>query len=164
MRYRMKQKLFSIGDDFHISDDNGRKVATIDGKVFSIGNKLVFLDEAGREIAMIKQKLLALRPVYEITREGKLVASVKKDFFSLLRCAFTVDVPGPGDLAAQGSFLEHEYTFTRGDKTVATVSKAWFSLTDSYGVDVAAGEDDILLLASTVVIDMCCHEQANERS
>jgi len=37
---------------------------------------------------------------------------------------------------------------------VATVSKQWFTFTDTYGVDVAAGEDDVLILASSVVIDM----------
>jgi len=41
---------------------------------------------------------------------------------------------------------------------VATVSKKWFSWTDTYGVEIADGEDDVLLLASIVVIDMACHE------
>jgi len=50
-----------------------------------------------------------------------------------------------------------EYTFTRCGKVVATVSKQWFAWTDTYGVDIADGEDDVLILASTVVIDMVCH-------
>ena len=37
------------------------------------------------------------------------------------------------------------------------MSKQWFSWSDTYGVDVAQGEDDILILASTVVIDMAVH-------
>jgi uncharacterized protein YxjI len=41
--------------------------------------------------------------------------------------------------------------------TVATVSKRWVAWADTYGVDIAAGEDDVLILASTVVIDMICH-------
>ena len=157
MRYRMRQKLFCFGDDFKITDESGAHVATVDGKVFSIGNKLAFLDASGNELALIKERLISLRPFYDITRDGKLVASVKKDFINLFRCGFTVDVPGPDDLEATGSLMEHEYTFKRGSRTVATVSKAWFSFTDSYGVDVEEGEDDLLILASTVVIDMCCH-------
>jgi uncharacterized protein YxjI len=66
-------------------------------------------------------------------------------------------VPGPDDLEAQGSFIDYDYKFTRGNKTAAEVSKRWFSLRDTYGVDIADGEDDVLLLASTVVIDMVCH-------
>ena len=52
---------------------------------------------------------------------------------------------------------DHEYTLSRSATPVATVSKRWFSFTDSYGVDIAEGKDDILVLASTVVIDMACH-------
>lgn len=159
MRYQMKQKLFSFGDDFSIVDGNGDHVATVDGKVFSLGNKLVFVDKAGRELAKIEQKLIALKPTYEITQNGKHVATVSKDFFTFFRCSFTVDVPGPNDLEAQGSFAEHEYTFTRGGKKVAKVSKSWFSLRDSYGVEVDNEQDAILILASTVVIDLCCHDE-----
>ncbi len=40
---------------------------------------------------------------------------------------------------------------------VAEVSKQWFTLADTYGVQISQGEDDVLILASTVVIDMACH-------
>ncbi|HWI57253.1 MAG TPA: hypothetical protein VNZ22_08500, partial [Bacillota bacterium] len=68
-----------------------------------------------------------------------------------------VDVPGPDDLEAQGSFMDMEYAFERGGRTVAEVSKRWFSWADTYGVDIAEGQDDVLILASTVVIDLVCH-------
>jgi len=157
MRYVMKQKLFSWGDDFRIQDDQGQDVFFVDGRAFSIGDKLSFQDMEGNELAFISQRLLAWGPTYEIYRAGQLFATVKKSLFTFFRCKFTVDVPGPDDLEAQGDFLDHEYTFTRGDRVVATVSKKWFSWTDTYGVDIAEGEDDILILASTVVIDMVCH-------
>jgi uncharacterized protein YxjI len=157
MRYVMKQKLFSWGDDFRIKNEAGTDVFFVDGKVFSLGDKLSFQDMQGNELAFIKQKLLSWGPTYEIHRNGQLAAVVKKKLFTLFRCKFTVDVPGPDDLEAKGSFLEMEYTFTRGNAAVAEVSKRWFAWNDTYGVDVVAGEDDVLILASTVVIDMVCH-------
>lgn len=160
MRYVMKQKLFSWGDDFRIKDADGRDVFFVDGKVFTLGDKLSFQDLNGNELAFIRQKLLSLGPKYEIYREGNLAAVVKKHLFTLFRCKFTVDVPGPDDLEAKGSFLDHEYTFWRGDRSVAEVSKKWFSWSDTYGVDINDGEDDVLLLASTVVIDMVCHQES----
>ena len=159
MRYRMKQKLFSFGDDFHIVDDDGQHVATVDGKVFSLGKKLVFLDADGHELARISEHLISLKPTYDISRDGKVIATVSKDFFTLFRCSFTVDVPGPDDLEAQGSFTEHEYVFSRDGDEVARVSKAWFSLRDTYGVEVKDGEDALIILAATVVIDLCCHQE-----
>ncbi|HEY5914288.1 MAG TPA: LURP-one-related family protein [Verrucomicrobiae bacterium] len=157
MRYLMKQKLFSWGDDFRIKNDAGEDVFFVDGRAFSLGNKLSFQDLAGNELAFIKQKLLAWGPTYEISRGGELIAVVKKQLFTLFRCRFVVDVPGPDDLEAQGNFLDMEYTFRRGDRPVAEVSKRWFSWADTYGVDIAGGEDPVLILASTVVIDMVCH-------
>lgn len=159
MRYVMKQKLLAIGDDFTIQDESGRDVFLVDGKAFSFGDKLVFKDMAGNELARIEQKLLAWGPTYEIYRGGQHAATVKKSLFTLLRARFTVDVPGPDDLEAGGDFLDHEYTFNRGGATVAQVSKRWFSFRDTYGIDIAPGEDDILLLACAVVIDMASHDK-----
>jgi len=157
MRYIMKQKLFCWGDDFAIKDEAGADVFFVDGKAFSFGNKLSFQDMAGNELAFIHQKVLSWGPTYEIYREGTLAAVVKKELFSFFKCRFTVDVPGPDDLEAEGSFTDMEYTFSREGKSVAEVSKRWFTWTDTYGVDITDGEDQVLILASTVVIDMVCH-------
>ena len=163
MRYLMKQKLFCFGDDFVIKNEAGNDAFFVDGKVFTLGKKLSFQDMHGKELAFIQQKLLSWGPTYEIYCEGNLAAVVKKHLFTFFRCAFTVDVPGPDDIEAQGSFLDMEYTFTRGGRQVAEVSKRWFSFGDTYGVDIADGEDQILLLASTVVIDMVCHADGKHR-
>lgn len=157
MRYVMKQKLFCWGDDFTIKTQDGQDAFFVDGKAFSIGDKLSFQDMQGKELAFIRQRLLSWGPTYEIYRGGELSAVVKKQLFTLFRCRFTVDVPGPDDLEAEGDFLDMEYTFTRSGRVVAEISKRWFSWADTYGVEIADGEDEVLILASTVVIDMACH-------
>jgi len=163
MRYVMKQKFWSFGDDFRIQDAEGHDVYFVDGRAFSWGDKLSFQDTERHELAFIRQRLPAWGPTYEIESQGRLIAIVKKKFFTLLRCRFTVDVPGPEDLEAQGSFLEHEYNLTRHGREAAQVSKRWFTWTDTYGVDIAEGEDAVLILATAVVIDMVCHEEGNNR-
>jgi uncharacterized protein YxjI len=162
MRYVLKQKFWSWGDDFRIQDADGKDVFFVDGRAFSWGDKLSFQDMEKNELAFIRQKLLAWGPTYEIEVHGRLVAVVKKKLFTLLRCKFTVDVPGPEDLEAQGSFLDHEYTVEREGREIAQVSKRWFSWTDTYGVDIVSGEDDVLILATAVVIDMVCHQESNQ--
>jgi len=157
MRYLMRQKWLSLGDDFYIKDGLGRDVFFVDGKAFSFGAQLSFQDLAGNELAFIKQRLLTWGPTYEIHRGGQLQAVVTKELFSFFNCRFTVDVPGPDDLEAEGDFLDHEYIFRLPQGPVASVSKQWFTLTDTYGVEIAEGQDDILILAATVVIDMACH-------
>ncbi|HVX15369.1 MAG TPA: LURP-one-related family protein [Pirellulales bacterium] len=157
MRYVMRQKLFSWGDDFTIKTEDGRDAFFVDGKVFTLGNQLSFQDMNRNELAFIRQRLLAWGPTYEIYRQGVVQAVVKKALFTLFQCRFTVDVPGPDDLEATGSLTDHEYAFERHGATVATVSKRWFSWADTYGVDIAEGEDAVIILAATVVIDMACH-------
>jgi uncharacterized protein YxjI len=163
VRYVMKQKFLSWGDDFTIQDDQERDVFFVDGKAFSIGAKLSFQDMSGNELLFIRQKLLSWGPTYEILREGVRVAVVKKELFTLFHCTFMVDVPGPDDLVAEGDLLDHEYVFRRGESPVASVSKRWFTWTDTYGVEVNEGEDDVLMLASAVVVDLACHENRRGR-
>ena len=135
----------------------------VDGKVFSWGDKLSFQDMHGNELAFIRQKLLSWGPTYEIESEGRLAAVVKKHLFTLFRCKFTVDVPGPDDIEAAGDFTDHEYDFERQGEEIAQVSKRWFALTDTYGVQIAERENDVLILACAVVIDMVCHQDGGER-
>lgn len=157
-KYRMKQDWWSLGNDYTIKDAAGQDVLKIDGKVFSIGDKLSVQDIAGNEMAFISQKLLSWGPTYEIWKGNRIAAVVKKSVFTLFRCEFTVDVPGPDDLVAEGDFWDHEYTFRRSVGAVASVSKKYFTWNDTYGIDILHGEDPILILASAVVIDLCCHQ------
>jgi uncharacterized protein YxjI len=154
MRYVMKQKLFSLGGLFVIKNEQGQEVFWAEGKVFSFGDQLTLRDARGEEAAYVRQKLLSWGPTYEIYRGGQLFAVVKKQMFTFFRHVFTVDVPGPDDLVAEGDFWELEYAFSRSGRVVAVVSRKWFSWADTYGVDVADGEDDVLVLASAIVIDM----------
>jgi len=158
MRYLMKQKLLAWGDDFTIKSEDGRDAFFVDGRAFSIGEKLSFQDMQGNELAFIRQKLLAWGPTFELYRGGTLFALVKKKLLSLFHHRFTIDIPGPNDLEAKGDLFDLEYAFTRAGAHVATVSKRFFAFRDTYGIDIAPGEDDILILASAVVIDMVCHD------
>ncbi|MDQ3815032.1 MAG: LURP-one-related family protein, partial [Armatimonadota bacterium] len=94
MRYVMKQKWFSFGDQFAIRDEAGQEVLQVKGRIFSFGDKLSLQDRTGNEIAFIDQKLLSWGPTYEIYQQGQLRAVVKKHLFTFFKCRFTVDVPG----------------------------------------------------------------------
>ena len=68
MRYLMKERILSWGDDFRIKTADGQDAYHVDGKVFSFGNKLSFNDRQGAQAALIDQKLLSIGPQYEIIR------------------------------------------------------------------------------------------------
>ena len=88
---------------------------------------------------------------------GGVAAKVHNALITPLRDRWQIDVPGGQNLTTQGNILNHQYRIERGRLTVASVSKKWFRIRDSYGVEVAPGEDAALMLAITVVIDMMAH-------
>ena len=154
VRYVIKERFFRLGEDSDIADESGRPVLHVDGRVLTLRDLLVVRDPAGREVARVHRKLIALRPTYEVSVGGHEVAEVRKHLFTPFRDRFTIDVPGPDDLEMTGDLLDHEFTIRRGDRTVATVSKRWLTLRDTYGVDIAPGEDELLILASVLALDL----------
>ncbi len=154
MRYIVREKFFHLGEDSAITDERGHPLYIADGKVFTIHNTVVIRDLQGQELATIRRQLLAFALTYHITRHGQEEAVVRKKIFSPFIQRYTVDIPGPDDLEVTGSLLEHNFTIKRHGQTVAVVSKRWVSLTETYGVETAPGEDDILLLATVIAMDL----------
>lgn len=158
-RYQMRQRMFSIGDDFSITDDQGRTAFKVDGKLLRVRSTLFFQDAAGNELYKIQERMVRVRDSMTIERpDGSAAAKVHNALITPLRDRWTIDVPGGADLSTKGNIVNHEYRIEQGGQTVATVSKRWFRVRDTYGVEIAPGQDDALLLAITVVIDMMAHE------
>jgi len=157
-RYKMRQRLLSIGEDFTIDDERGNPVYRVDGKVLRIRETFVIEDLRGNEVATIREKKLALRDSMKILRGGNTIATVRKAWLTPFGDRFEIDVEGGGDMSAKGDFLDHEYEIRSGGDTVARVSKHWFTFTDTYGIDVAPGQDDALILAVAVAIDEMSHD------
>ncbi len=152
--YVIRERLFRLGEDSDITDEAGQPVLHVDGKVLSLHNRLVLRDPAGRETGQVHRKLAALRPTYEITIDGKDVAEVRKHLFTPFGERFTIDVHGAGGMQISGDLLSHEFTIQRDGQMVATISKRWLTVTASYGVQVVPGEDDVLILASVLALDL----------
>jgi uncharacterized protein YxjI len=152
--YVIRERLFRLGEDSDITDGAGQPVLHVDGKVLSLHNRLVLQDPAGREAGQVHRKLAALRPTHQISIGGKDVAEVRRHLLSPFGERFTIGVPGAGDMEISGDLLSHEFTIGRDGQTIATISKRWLSLTASYAVEVAPGEDDALILASILALDL----------
>ena len=152
-KYRMREKLFSIGDDFWIENEEGERAFKVDGKALRIRQTFVLEDPSGAELFSIQEKKLSVRDKMEIERGGHTVATVKKALVSPLRDRFSIDVEGGEDLEAHGNVVDHEYKIERGGDQVAEVSKRWFRARETYGIEIAPGQDDALILAVTVCVD-----------
>src|SRR3954463_14027798 len=116
--YVIRERFFSIGDDFDVLDEHGTKLFHVDGKVFSVRHRVVIEDPSGVEGASVPRHLVALRPTYEIRIGGEKAAEVRKKLFTLFHDKFTIDVPGPDDLEMKGNLLDHEYVIQLGGEEV----------------------------------------------
>ena len=152
-RYQMREKLFAIGDDFWIETEDGRRAYKVNGKALRIRETFILESPSGEELFKIQEKKLRIRDTMNIDRDGETVATVKKALITPLRDRFAIEVADGGELTAKGNIVDHEYEIERDGETVAQVSKRWFSLRETYGIEVAPGENDALLLAATVCID-----------
>jgi uncharacterized protein YxjI len=154
-RYKLQRKLFSIGEDFWVENERGEPVFKVDGKVLRIRETFVLEGLDGSELATIEAKLIAIRPTMTIERDGRRYATVKKALFTLLHQHFTIEVEAGQVLEAEGDITNHEYEMRSGSdgQTVASISKRWFTIRDTYGVAIAPGQDQVLLLAAAVCID-----------
>ncbi len=157
-RYQMRQKLVAFGDDFYIKNEAGQNVFKVDGKVLRVRDLLVFKDMQGNKLCQIQERMLTIRDTMAIEDgQGNEIAKVKKALITPLRDRWTIKIRNGPDLDVQGNILDHEYEIKEGRRKVAQVSKKWFRVRDTYGVEIAPDQEDVVILAITVALDNMAH-------
>jgi uncharacterized protein YxjI len=149
----MREKMFSIGDDYWIEDDNGNRKYKVDGKSLRIRQTFILENSAGQELAKICEKKLSIRDAMRIERNGDTVATIRKALVSPLRDKYKIELESGGELIAKGKIGEHNYKIERDGNKVAEVSKKWFKVRDTYGIEIDDKEDDVLILAAAVCLE-----------
>ena len=154
-KYQMREKMVSIGDDFWIENAAGQRTYKVDGKALRVRDTLKFEDAHGKELCKIQEKKVRVKDTMNIEGpSGETLATVKKALITPVRDRWTIKVGNGPDMEIQGNIVDHEYKIEEGRTKEAEVSKKWFRVRDSYGVEIAPGQNDILILAATVAIDM----------
>lgn len=157
MRFVIRQRIFSFGDNFTIKDDMGNDRYQVRGKVFAIGDKLRIYDMAGNEIVYIEQQVFRFLPEYNIYLYGRHAARVKKEF-TFFSHRFNIE-SSMGSYNVEGDFFGLDFSVYKNGYPVAVVSKQFFSFSDTYGVDIAEGENEAFMLALVIVLDQVIHDQ-----
>jgi len=149
----MREKMFAIGDDFWVENADGERAFKVNGKALRVRDTLVLESPSGEELYKIQEKKLSIRDKMEVERGGDTVATIKKALVTPLRDRYSISIENGEDMEAKGNIVDHEYKVERGGDTVAEISKRWFRVRDTYGIEIAPGQDDALILAITVCID-----------
>ena len=156
-RYKMKEKIFDIGDDYWIETQKGRRAYKVDGKALHLRKTLILEEPRGQAVYEVQSNPIAIKDKMSVSKpRGRDVATIKHALISPLRDRMTANMADGPDIEIRGNLLNHEYKMERRGKRIAEVSKRWIAIRDTYTVEVDAGEDDALILALTVVVEQMC--------
>jgi uncharacterized protein YxjI len=153
----MREKMIAIGDDYWIEDDAGNKVFKVNGKAARVRDTWKLEDAHRETVAEIQEKKLSVRDKIKIDFHGGRSATVKKALVGV-RDRFHIEIEGGSDMKAHGNIVDHEYEIERDGDKVGEVSKKWFRVRDTYGVEVFDESETVLILAITVAIDALAHD------
>lgn len=165
MKFHIKERAWTIREEFIVRDQGGQPVFKVKGKFFHIGDNLRILDEASHEeVAHIKQKVLALTPHYEIYQNGAHWASLHEKLLHLFGERFKIKLETGETYHIEGNIWNWDFTVSneRGD-LLAQIGKRISLFEDSYAVDVAQGVDVPLMIALAISIEMIRHHEAEKR-
>jgi uncharacterized protein YxjI len=152
-RYQMREKMFAIGDDFWVENDGGERVFKVDGKALRVRSTFILESPSGDELFKIQEKKLRIHDTMEIEHDGDTVATIKKALVTPFRDRFSIELESGGELSAKGNVVDHEYEIERDGDKVAEISKRWFRVRETYGIEISPGENDALIVAAAVCID-----------
>ena len=108
VRYQMRAKIASIGDDSWIEDDQGHKTFKVNGKAMRLRDTFVLEDMDGNEVAKIQERKLHVRDTMAIERGGQKIATVDRRLVGL-RDHLKVEIEGGPDMKVHGNLVDHEY-------------------------------------------------------
>ncbi len=151
--YRMRAKLFDLGDDYWVETTAGRTVFQVNGTAVRFREAFSIRDAGGEVVATLQERVARLRDTMAIGRPGRPTATITKQKVAPLRQHYVVEADDIGTIDVQGSLTDHEYTFDRDGHRVAEVSKRWMTVRDTFGVEIQPGADTALVLAATVAVD-----------
>ena len=159
MRYLVRERLFSITDDFWVTDERGNKVFLVDGKALRLRETFELKDASGQTLATVRKKFLTFTDALEIEHDGAVAATVHKAVISPLFHRSIINLADGGRLEAVGNIIDKDFEIRDGRHAIARVSRAWFRLRDTYGIEVAPGQNDALLICVAVCLDRIHHDE-----
>ncbi|WP_353943499.1 LURP-one-related family protein [Streptomyces sp. HUAS MG91] len=152
MRYEVRERLFAIGEDYWIEDENGHKAFLVDGKAMRLRDTFELKGPDGRVLIDIHQKMFALRDTMVIERADEELARVRRKRLSLLRNHYRVALAdGETELDVSGKILDREFAVEYEGELLAEISRRWLRVRDTYGVNVIREDADPALLIAVAV-------------
>lgn len=148
----MKQKLFSLKQDFNIYDHNQTPLFRVSGKLFSIGRKLRIYDAlTDEELAYVKESPFRFLTQLKVYKGTDYTATIQQKM-TLFKSKMVIQDIG---WTIQGDFLGRHYVIKdEENQTIAEVKAKVLSWSDTFEISIDDTQvDPIIVLAIILAID-----------
>ncbi|MFD9338215.1 LURP-one-related/scramblase family protein [Streptomyces sp. NPDC060028] len=151
MKYLVRDKALTVGDDYRIEDEDGRHAFLVDGKALRVRDTLELKDPDGRILITLREKIFAFRDAMTLERDDRRLAVIRRKRFSLLRNHFLVTLVEGTELDISGRILDREFKVEYDGELLALISRQWYRIRETYAVDVIREDADAALLIAVAV-------------
>ena len=151
--YYLDNTSFFRRGNFSIKNERGQVMFRARGSFFSRGTRVTLVGRSGAELFTITKRRSGYKSQYKIYSHGSLVARVYKRRTSRYD-KFYVNSRKGRDYTVRGDFMSRLYAFYYRNHQVAQVTKSRRSFSDKYRIEISPQQNDLLILATTVIIDM----------
>lgn len=148
MKLYIKQKVFTLGEEFEVRDANNNTVFYCKGSFFKIPKSFQILDKNHNHVGTVEKEFMTLLPRYTISDLNRTITLRKN--FTFIFASYTID-----NIAWElsGNFTGHNYQLLHGDIIIMSLTKHWFTWGDSYELDIKDDNDMVLALGISLAID-----------
>jgi uncharacterized protein YxjI len=145
---------WSLVERFDITDEAGNAEFEARGH---FGAQISLHDRSGQQVATIAKHMFS--EVHDVSLGGQKVAEVRHTGFFGDR--YEIDTPH-GTFAARGRLMGGTFELARDGVPVAQMARQ-FALREKYGIDIADGEDPVLILALMLAVEAIHDERARRQ-
>lgn len=145
----IKQKVFSIGEKFTVTDENQQPRFYVNGSFMKIPKTFEITDEQGREVSKITKKTISLLPKFFVEIDGKEMVEIQKKL-TFLKAKYEINADG---VSVDGNWWDMDFSVARQGKTLAEIHKKWVSWGDTYEIKIFDEDYLIMILSIVIAID-----------
>ena len=155
--FYIKQRIFTITDRYFVYDQYQQPTYEVNGKFFTIGDELTLTNLKGDELFRIKQRIMSLFGAYDVYKQNKLCATIKRRA-TLFRPKLDIE-SDDGNFEIEGDFWDYNFSILKDGHTIGTIEKEGLTLRDSYKLTVNDSELETLFISMVIAIDNCLHNE-----
>ena len=155
--FYIKQRIFTITDRYFVYDQHQQPTYEVNGKFFTIGDELTLTNLKGEELFRIKQRVMSLFGAYDVYKQNKLCATIKRRA-TLFRQKLDIE-SDDGNFEIEGDFWDYNFSILKDGHTIGTIEKEWLTLRDCYKLTVNDSELETLFISMVIAIDNCLHNE-----